>query len=168
MACLYSSPHARRIIVRRMLVSALLTLSIIAADSSDWSALSNELKTGNRIDIVQTNKSTASGIFQSVSPDRIVLREDAGDRTIAKDAVVRISARGRPHRVLNSVLLGAVGGVAGAGIMRFGIACAETNDGCRNAKLASVGGAAAGAVIGAMLPGGSKVVYRVAKLPNKP
>jgi hypothetical protein len=151
-----------------MLVPSLLAISMIAADSNDWAVLSRELKTGDRIDVVQTSMATARGTFQIVSPDGIVIHEDAGDRTIAKDAVVRISVRDRSHRVLNGVLLGAVGGVAGAGIMRFGISCAETNDGCRNVKLATFGGAAAGAVIGAMLPAGSKVVYRVAKLPNKP
>jgi hypothetical protein len=149
------------------MTTLVLALTLFVAAEGDWSSLS-QLKAGDRIHVVQTNKTTVSGQFRSSSADNLVIQSDGADQAIPRNSVVRVSLKTNPHRVRNGIILGVVGGLAGAGAMRFGIACAETNDGCTNTKIAAVGGAAGGAAIGALLPGGSTTIYRVKSLPATP
>ncbi len=149
------------------MTGAVLALTLILAGEADWSELSR-LKPGDRIHVVQVNQSSVSGSFRSTSADNLVIESGGADQAIPKNSVVRVSVKTNPHRIRNGVILGVVGGLVGAGAMRFGVACAETNDGCNNAMLASIGGAAGGAAIGAVLPGGSTTIYRVKTLPSTP
>ncbi len=146
------------------MTTLVLALTLFLADESDWSALSR-LKAGDRVHVVQVNKTTVSGHYRNNSADNLVIESEGAEQAIPKNAVVRVSLKTNPHRVRNGIILGIVGGLAGAGAMRFGLACAETDDGCNNTKLAAVGGAAGGAAIGALLPGGSTVIYRVTSIP---
>lgn len=144
-----------------------LALASFTAADSDWSNLSRDLKNGDRIDVVQSNMKSLSGAFRSATADQLTVAVDgAGEQAISKQNVVRVSVHQGSHRVRNAILLGVAGAIAGAGATRFGVACAETNDGCRNAALAPFAGGAAGAAIGALIPSTSKrVVYRVDKKP---
>lgn len=135
-----------------------LPIALLAADQ-DWTNL-DRLKTGDEINVVQTSMGTTTGSYRSHSADTLLVTVGGAEKSFARSAVVRVSRKGKSHRVRNAVLLGAVGAVVGAGIMRFGIACAETNDGCRNTKLATVLGGAAGAAGGALIPVRDELIYR--------
>jgi hypothetical protein len=102
------------------------------------------------------------GDLRAASDDEIVVVSAGSDITIPKARVVRIFRHRPAHRVRQAVALAVVGGLIGAGITRFGVACAETNDGCTNAALAAFGGAAGGAALGAVLPDTAEV-YRIPK-----
>ncbi len=148
----------------KILILSLASCWALCAAENDWANLSRELKSGDRIHIVLTSKASIDGLFRSASNDSIAITAaGATDRTIPKAEVVRVSLEGRAHRLRNGILLGIAGGLVGAGATRFGAACAETNDGCRNAALASILGAAGGAVIGALIPARMRVIYRAPK-----
>lgn len=132
----------------------------------DWANLA-QLKAGDRVAVVNTSMATANGEFRASGADSLTVAVDGQERRFERTAVVRVSRLGHAHRVRNAVILGAAGGVAGAAAFRFGNGCAETNDGCRNAAMASIGGAGAGAALGALLPARPHVVYRVSSLPRK-
>lgn len=144
-----------------------LVLASFAAADNDWSNLSRDLKIGDRIDVVQSNMKSLSGVFRSATADQLTVAIDgAGEQAISKQNVIRVSVHQGSHRLRNAILLGVVGAIAGAGATRFGAACAETNDGCRNAALAPIAGGAAGAAIGALIPSSARhVVYRADKKP---
>ena len=135
----------------------------LAADD-DWGNL-DRLRAGTRIHVVQIDKKTVDGQFVHSTPEVLTVRADQTEVNLEKGRVVRISRNSTGHRVRNMVLLGVAGAVAGAGATLFGVACAETDNGCFNAKIAPVVGGAAGAGLGAVLPA-STVVYRVKKLPK--
>ncbi|MFN7922677.1 MAG: hypothetical protein U0Q16_21410 [Bryobacteraceae bacterium] len=139
-----------------------LAAACLAADSGDWNSLS-QLKPQDEITVVPYRAGSLRGRFESVSSEGITLTVDGASKTIPKDSVVRVSRRGKRHRAANIAVLAGVGGLIGAGAMKFGIACAETDDGCRNTQLAAIGGAAAGAAIGAALPAGWNTIYRSQK-----
>ena len=133
---------------------------LASSRDNDWNNL-DRLKAGDVIDVVQTSMGTTSGIYRSHAADSITIVETGGaERSFAKSAVVHVSRQARPHRIRNAALLGLAGAVIGAGAMRFGIACEESNNGCQNTKIATVLGGAAGAAAGALLPGHAVLIYR--------
>ena len=136
-----------------------LAVTILAADSDDWGRV-KALSKGTNVTVIQSDMKSVRGPVDAASDNEIVV----GGTAIAKARVARISSHKTSHRVLNAVALGVAGGLIGGGITRFGAACAETNDGCRNAALATFGGAIGGAVIGALAFPGTVEVYRVKKL----
>ena len=145
--------------MRPLLAWFCLPVFLAAAASDDWKNL-DRLKAGEEIDVVQTSMGTTSGHYRSHSADSLAIESGGAEKSFPKAAVVRVSRKDKSHRVANGVVLGFVVALVGAGAMRFGIACAETDDGCRNTKLATVFGGAAGAAIGAMLPAWPELIYR--------
>ena len=128
------------------------------AESDDWARV-KALAKGTNVTVVQSDMKSMRGVVDAASDEQIIV----DGVTILKARVVRISSHKSSRRVSNAVLLGVVGGLIGAGAMRFGVACAETNDGCRNAVLATIGGAAGGAAIGALAFSDMVEVYRIPK-----
>jgi len=127
----------------------------------DWTRV-KRLAPGTNVTVIQSDMKSLRGPVRGTSDNEIVVSSAGADVTVPKDRVVRISSHRAIHRVRNTVLFGVAGGVVGAGIARFGAACGETNDGCRNAALAAIGGAAGGATLGALLPDTTEV-YRIPK-----
>lgn len=136
----------------------LLTFLPAFADSDDWAQV-KALPKGANLTVIQSDMKSVRGALDAVSDDEVVV---AG-MTIPKARVVRISRHRGTYRLSNALVLGLVGGLIGAGATRFGIACAESNDGCRNAAIATIGGAAGGAAIGALALQDTTEVYRVKK-----
>ena len=134
------------------------------AGSDDWGHV-KALAVGSNVTVIQTDMKSQRGPLRAASDEEIIVGSSGGgsDVTIPKARVVRISRHRATHRVTNAVVFGVLGGVIGAGITRFGVACAETNDGCRNAALAAIGGAAGGAVTGALALPDTAEVYRIRK-----
>ena len=146
------------------MATLLLVLVLTFADSDDWSRV-KVLTVGADVTVIQSDMKSTRGTLDGASDNEIVV---AGVH-IAKDPIVRISVHKTRHRVVNSVLLGVVGGLIGGAATRFGVACAETNDGCHNSAMFAVAGAAGGAAIGALALPDTSEVYRVkATAPRKP
>jgi hypothetical protein len=140
--------------------------------SSNWGNLKS-LTPGQEIRVVMNNVKSYQGAFESFSEDGITLRQAAGEQTLARQNVLRVSQKkGHNHRARNAVIGTAVGAGVGLGL---GIAyylrprnCTEGPAfGCAGpsnldlAKILTPVGGMAGAAIGAALPtGGWHEVYR--------
>ncbi len=150
-------------ISRLFVVAALAVASLAAASGSpEWSSLAG-LKAGDIIEVRQTGRSTVTGTYRSNSSDGLMLELAGADSTLAKSSITRVSLVGKTHRVKHAVILGLIGGLAGAGATKFGHACSETKDGCHNARVVTSAGAAGGTIIGALLPARKTAIYRVGK-----
>jgi hypothetical protein len=140
--------------------------------SSSWDNLKS-LTPGQEIRVVMNNVKSYQGAFESLSDDGITLRQAAGEQTLARKDVLRVSQKiGQDHRGRNA-LIGTVAG-AGAGLV-VGLTpymiqrnctegpafnCGYPPNPHRAEALTPVGGLA-GAVIGTVVPtGGWHDVYR--------
>ena len=144
----------------RLSIAFVVAGTLLAGSGSDDWARVKALPTGTKVTVVQSDMKSVRGALDAASDGEMVV---AG-ATIPKARVVRVSIHKSRRRVSNAVVLAITGGLIGAAATRFGIACAETNDGCRNAAMASIGGAAGGAVIGSLALPETVEVYRVKKL----
>ena len=149
-------------IVRLPALTLVAVAVLMAAGSADWSSLAG-LKAGDIIEVRQSGRSNVTGTYHSNSPDGLTLELAGADRTLPKGGITRVALIGKTHRVRNGIILGLVGGLAGAGSYKFGYACAETANGCSRARVVSSAGAAGGAIIGALLPARKTVIYRAGK-----
>ena len=147
-----------RLTIRMCTLFALALLPAFAA-SDDWSRV-QALRPGTKVTVVQSDMKSWRGALRAASSSEMIVESAGTDVTIPRDRVVRVTRHKRSRRVTNALVLALAGGLIGAGATRFGLACAETNDGCRNAALASYGGVAAGAALGAALPDTFEV-YRI-------
>jgi len=129
-------------------------------DVANWENVQH-LSAGQEILVVQKDAKSFQGKLQSVSDETVVIRVTAGEQTLAKGNVLRVSTRGASHRWRNVALGAGVGFGGGAGI---GAAAANPNGFGHRSLGAAVGaafGLVAGAAVGAMLPtGGWHAVYR--------
>jgi hypothetical protein len=140
--------------------------------SSSWDNLKS-LTPGQEIRVVMSNVKSYQGEFESLSDGGITLRQAAGEQTLARKDILRVSQKiGQDHGVRNA-LIGMVLG-AGAGLV-VGLTPYMIQKNCtegpafncgyppnphRAEALTPVGGLA-GAVIGAVVPtGGWHDVYR--------
>jgi hypothetical protein len=115
---------------------------------------------GQEIQVVQNNAQSFQGSLQSVSDDGIVIRLAGGEQTFGRDNILRVSAKGRSHRMRNLALGAGIGFAGGAGIGAAASNPAFCGRGC-SAGLGAVIGLAAGTAVGAALPtGGWHEVYR--------
>jgi hypothetical protein len=79
--------------------------------SSSWDNLKS-LTPGQEIRVVMNNVKSFQGEFESLSDDGITLREAAGEQTLARKDVLRVSQKiGQNHRGRNAL----IGMVVGAG-----------------------------------------------------
>jgi hypothetical protein len=79
--------------------------------SSSWDNLKS-LTRGQEIRVVMNNVKSYQGEFESVSDDEITIRRAAGEQTVARKDVLRVSRKGQSHRTRNAV----IGAVVGAGV----------------------------------------------------
>ena len=142
---------------------------------SNWDNLKS-LTRGQEIRVVLNNVKSYQGEFESLSDDGITLRHAAGEQTLARKDILRVSEmKGQNHRARN-VLIGTVVG-AGLGLTAGLVAnhIINNDDSCTNAVLCRGPGppnphwaligtpvvAGAGALIGAVVPtGASRDIYR--------
>jgi hypothetical protein len=139
---------------------------------SGWDNLKS-LTPGQEIRVVMNNVKSYQGEFESVSDDGITLRQAAGEQTLARKDILRVSQKiGQNHSDRNA-LIGTVVG-AGAGLV-IGLTpymiqrnctegpafhCGYPPNPHRAEALTPVGGLA-GAAIGAVIPtGGWHDLYR--------
>lgn len=135
-------------------------------DKGSWSDL-NRLKSGQRIEVIETNMKSHSGRFVAVTDDVLSLQEKGSDVSIKREDVVRVSTSSGPRRGEHAVIGLVIGGAIGAGI-----GAAAGSSGSKNGFLdfntrgigALIGvalGAPSGALVGAVIPA-STTVFRVA------
>ena len=139
--------------------------------SSSWDNLKS-LRPGQEIRVVMNNVKSYQGEFESLSDGGITLRQAAGEQTLARKDVLRVSRKGQDHSVRNGLMGAVVGALAGFGIgfaldHRFRNCTSGPAFNCsgppnsHEQKLLTPVGALAGAVTGAVLPTGRwQEVYR--------
>jgi hypothetical protein len=145
--------------------AARTALPLRAADplpaNASWDNL-RTLRPGQEIRVVLNDAKSYQGELQSLSDGGITLRQAAGEQTLARQDVLRVSSKGQKRRGRNALIGAAVGAGAGLGIG------AAADHGCT--QIGCVGnlgkevltpvGALAG-VVGAVMPaGGWHDVYR--------
>jgi hypothetical protein len=145
----------------------LIPCSLRAQDKKgDWKALYS-LRSGEKIELVETGMKKHVGTFSTVTDEAIQLREGSNDVGIRRENVARVTLLAKSHRFRNAVILGAVGGGVGAGIGAAASRCSNSNTSfnlCgigRGAEVAigAVVGLAGGAGIGAAIPS-HPTIYR--------
>src|SRR6266702_2051387 len=144
----------------------LIPCSLRAQDKkADWKALYG-LRSGEKIELVETGMKKYVGTFSTVTEEAIQLREGSNDIGIRKENVARVTVLDKSHRGRNALILGAVGAGAGAGIGAVSTRCSSANsfDFCGLGRSIAVGlgavvGLAGGAGIGAAIPS-HPTIYR--------
>ncbi len=143
-------------------------------DRASWANLS-ALQAGQKIQVVDMNSKKHSGTFVNVSDTAISYQETEDEQTIQKQDVRSVKLVGNKHRVRKALVGIGVGGGVGAGV-GAGIGAATFHS-CSSqsfciqpvgkggqtgiaAVFGFAGGAAVGAVVGALLPSHS-TIYRV-------
>src|SRR6266852_970124 len=125
----------------------LIPCSLRAQDKKDdWKALYG-LRSGEKIELIETGMKKHVGTFSTVTEEAIQLREGSNDIGIRKENVARVTLLEKSHRLRNALLLG----VVGAGASR----CSSSNGTFNLCGLGRGVEVAVGAVIG--LAGGAGI-----------
>ncbi len=140
----------------------LIPCSLRAQDKkADWKALYG-LRSGEKIELVETGMKKHVGTFSTVTDEAIQLREGSNDIGIRKENVARVTVLDKSHRLRNAFIFGA----AGAGIGAVSTRCSNSTDSfCGLGRSIAVGfgavvGLAGGAGVGAAVPS-HPTIYRV-------
>jgi hypothetical protein len=145
----------------------LIPCSLRAQDAKDdWKALYG-LRSGEKIELIETGMKKHVGTFSAVTEEAIQLREGSNDIGIRKESVARVTRLEKSHRLRNALILGAVGAGAGAGIGAAASRCSSSTGSfnfCGLGRDVAVGiggvaGLAGGAGIGAAIPS-HPTIYR--------
>jgi hypothetical protein len=138
--------------------------------NASWDNLKT-LRTGQEIRVVLNDAKSYQGELQSLNDGGITLRQAAGEQTLARQDILRVSSKGKKRRGRNALIGAAIGAGAGlgigAGVDHSGKNCGKTPGSlgpCFNnlgKEVLTPVGALAGAVVGAVMPaGGWHDVYR--------
>ncbi len=86
------------------------------ARSGSWDNLKS-LRPGQQVRVVMNNFKSYQGKFESLSDGEIMLRQAAGEQTLARKDIFRVSQKvGQDHEMRNALAGAAVGAGAGLGI----------------------------------------------------
>src|SRR5713226_4652820 len=147
------------------LVCFLILCSLRAQDKKpDWKALYG-LRSGEKIELVETGMKKHVGTFSTVTDEAIQLREGSNDIGIPKENVARVTVLDKSHRLRNAFIFGAAGAGTGAGIGAVSTRCSNSTDSfCGLGRSIAVGfgavvGLAGGAGVGAAIPS-HPTIYR--------
>ena len=138
-------------------IAALFALAATAADKPEasWENV-QQLKAGQKIQIVRTDLKSVTGHFVSVAADSLALKTGAGEQTLNRVDINRITRSGG-KRGRNAL----IGAAAGGGV---GAAVGAASGGCHPGEFICLGrgtvagilagvGIVAGAVVGVAIPG---------------
>jgi hypothetical protein len=147
---------------RLLIIACLLGTAPVArgqANRGSWEAL-NSLRSGQRIEVVETSLKKHAGTFETVSDETILLREGSADESVKKEDVMRVTLLEKSHRLRNALIGSLLGGGAGAGIgaaVHSGQGSYVPRSGA--AAVGAVLGLAVGAAVGAAVPS-HDTIYR--------
>jgi len=136
-------------------------------DQAAWDQL-KQLSTGQPVRVEQKDTKRISGNFRSLTDEAMVLSTAAGEQTISRQSVLRVSYKVHGHRMRNSLIGLGIGAGAGAGVGAAaggprrctGFCIGPTYSRAEAAGILSAVGAVVGAIIGAIIPtGGWHEVY---------
>ena len=82
---------------------------------ANWERLKH-LAAGDEVQVVLKDGKSYTGKFQSFSDEAIVVRSSAGEQTLSRQAVLRVSAKKDSHRMRNAIIGAAAGCGVGLGI----------------------------------------------------
>ncbi len=144
-------------------ISALFALAATAADKPEasWENV-QQLKAGQKIHIVRAGLKSVTGYFVSVAADSLALKTAAGEQTLNRVDINRITRSGG-QRGRNALIGAAVGGGAGAALGAASGGCHPGEFICLSrgtvAGILAGVGVLAGAVVGVAIPGHT-TIYR--------
>ncbi len=159
------------------LVGCLLALPLVEAKAlqeaqpsaepgiSDWNNL-QQLRVGDKVEVVRTDLSKHKGTFLSFSDEAISLRVKKEEVGVQREDVFRVSLREKSKRLRNALIGMAIG--AGAGVAAAEISIRASEPGFFSERdfwqvpyvvLVSAG-IAVGAGVGAAFPPGYQTIYR--------
>ena len=143
--------------VSRLMTGAPLRAAEPPPEKANWDNLKS-LAPGEEIRVVLKDAKSYRGRLQAVSDEAITLRLAAGEQSIARQDILRVSAKGNSHRLRNAL----IGAGLGAGITGAAVAASIRNDPeAINGVVAIPIVALVGAGVGAVMPtGGWHDVYR--------
>ncbi len=135
-------------------------------NQANWDRL-KQLSAGEEIQVVQNDAKSSRSNFRSVTDEAIVVSTAAGEQTIARQSILRVSSKGTRHRMRNTLIGAGVGAGVGLGIG----AAADHHKACTGIcvnilpnggkEIGTPLGAIVGAIVGAVVPtGGWHVIYR--------
>jgi len=145
----------------------LLPCSLCAQDKKgDWKALYG-LRSGEKIELVETGMKKHVGTFATVTDEAIQMREGSSDIGIPKENVARVTVLDKSHRGRNALILSVAGAGAGAAITAAASRCSSSTGSfnlCgigRGAEVAigALVGLVGGAGVGAAIPS-HPTIYR--------
>ncbi len=135
-------------------------------DAANWENLRN-VAPSSSVRVVLKNVETHEGKLQRVSDEGITISTASGEKTFARNDVLRVSTKGKSHRKRNLLIGMGAGAVTGVIV---GVADPELGQGtcaqgscvdAGTAAMAGAVGAVAGAAVGAIIPtGGWHEVFR--------
>jgi hypothetical protein len=127
------------------------------------------LSAGQEIQVVQNDAKSSRSNFRSVSNEAIVVSTASGEQTLSRQSVLRVSSKGKGHRMRNALIGAGIGAGAGLGIG----AAMDAHDKCSQGglcfdilpnggkEIVTPLGAIVGAIVGAVLPtSGWHEIYR--------
>jgi hypothetical protein len=143
------------------------SVSLAQGKPATWENL-NKLHQGDKIQVLEMNKTKVTGAFSSVSDAAISLQGNGSPQTIQRQEVLSVKLMRNKHRLRNTLIVAGAGAGVGAGI---GAAtfhpCPSTQTFCFQiggrslpAGIGAVAGFLGGAVVGALLPE-HETVYRM-------
>lgn len=152
--------NSRRTLI--VLCFVALPVTVFAQKGKEsWSKL-NGLKSGQGIEVIESNMKSHHGQFVTVTDQSLTVQENGADVSIRRDDVVRVSTSSARRRGGHAVIGLVIGGAIGAGI---GAAAGSPHGflgGSSRGITALFGiviGAPAGALVGAAVPA-HRTVYR--------
>ncbi|MGH9455598.1 MAG: hypothetical protein ACRD2O_16685 [Terriglobia bacterium] len=124
--------------------------------NANWNSL-KQLAPGDEVKIAMKNMKSYKGKFQSVGDEAIVVRLGKRSQSFARQDVLRVSTKGKSHRLRNTLIGAAIGAGAGLGFGQWvdgtagcGFICFASSDAGKEIFTPSF--AVVGAIVGAVLP----------------
>jgi hypothetical protein len=151
---------------------AALSISLQAEQASEagWETL-NQLRPGERIEVIDQRLKALKGTFVGVSPEAITLRHSKGETVVPRSDVLRIGSHGGDRRknALKGGLLGLAAGLVMGALADHFDDVDSSDPGSNNGKLGgALVGTAAGVGIGSAFPGYRTIYRNPRKTPSVP
>ena len=133
------------------LILSMFSVSLRAQEvgKHSWENL-QQLRVGQKIEVVDTNLKKLKGTFLSFSEEAISLRVGKDEVGVRRGDILRVSLRGKPKRWQSALVGMAIGAGAGLAIGASRRECGSEDAVCK--LIGTVIGAGAGAGVGAAFP----------------